>query len=236
MKQLIVCLTSIWALHVTAQEPTQGYYWSLGWSGGLNVFNNIRGETGFNHQYTYQKMDFRTGIDLSLHAGKRSTLKTGVTWFRVEYAADYNFIATDPNDPLIPTYTDIRLLYLEIPAIYNFSFIAREKVSVYLLAGFSVAIPVSQSGLTTYADNSQRQFDRVNPYLLSVPLGLGFRYHLNQNTGIHMETDFRQYMQGFDNLMALAPTRLSLSIGIESRIEWNCFFRKGSWKPLPRCD
>ena len=104
--------------------------------------------------------------------------------------------------------------YLEIPVIYNFSFLSKEKIVLYSATGIVTSILISSDDRTTFEDNSIRSSGNLNSFLPSLQLGAGLEYDLNQNWGIKIEPQYRFYLKGFDNLMNQHPTAINGTIGI----------------------
>jgi opacity protein-like surface antigen len=227
-----------YATTVFSQDNTKTTFRSgtIGLVGGVNSYLNIKANPGFDHKYNFTKTGFRYGIDLSYRFSKRSAITTGLFYYNVAYKVYYAWILQQPNDPFIPSNTDIRINYLDIPIIYNFSIISQGKILVYTATGVIASFLSSQTGSTTYQDNSVRNFENVNSYITSLQLGVGLQYNLNKNFGIKIEPHYRLFLKGFDNIMEQSPKAMNATIGIVGNLDWKCYFKKGAWRPLPTCD
>jgi len=193
---------------------------TVGLAIGLNSFSNIKTHQGFNHNYSYTKIGLRCGIDLSYSFSKRSTITTGLFYFNVAYKADYVWITSQPNDPNIPIHTEVKINYIDIPLIYNFNIIARDKIVVYSASGIISSLKFSSTGLTTYGDFSVRKFESLNSYIPSLQLGVGLRYNFNRYVGIKIEPYYRLFLKGFDTIMAKSPRAINGTFSIVGRLNW----------------
>ena len=231
-------LTAAFATKVFSQGSTTTNFRSgtIGLVGGVNSYSDIKSHPGFDHKYTYTKTGFRFGIDLSYRFSKRSAITTGLLYYNVAYKANFSYNFHQPNDPFIPRNTDVRINYYDIPIIYNFSIISKDKIVVYTATGIIASLLSSQKGSTTYEDNSVRKFDHVNSFITSLQLGVGLQYNFNKIFGIKIEPNYRLYLKGFDIMMEQSPKALNSTIGIVANLDWECILKKGSWRPLPTCN
>lgn len=244
MKKLFLIWTAVLGLTIASASTvfsqdstkTTSAKWTLGPSFGFNSYSNIKAHSGFNHQYTYTKTTLSYGIDICYHFSKRSALTTGLHFFNVAYKVDYAWIFQQPNDPAIPRNTEVRANYADIPIIYNFKIISRDKIVIYTATGIVASFLSSSSGSTTYEDNSVRKFDYLNSFISSLHLGIGLQYNLNKNIGIKVEPNYRLFLKGFDSIMEQSPTAICGTVSIVGKIDWKCFFKKGAWRPFPTCD
>jgi opacity protein-like surface antigen len=186
---------------------------TIGINGAPSFYTIKSDNLGVNHQYT-SKPGYHVGIDLSFHFSKRSEITTGLYYSNAGYKVDYNYIFQQTADPAIPRSGDITMGYLEIPVIYNFSFITKEKFVLYSGAGIVSSFLKSSNDRTTFQDNSIRSSGYLNSFLPSLQLGLGLEYDLNKNWGIKIEPQYRFYLKGFDIWMNQRPTAFNGTIGI----------------------
>ena len=217
----VLILTVFFSLPSFSQDSTKAtnIKWIIGLSGSLNSYDNIKAHQGFNHKYTFTKTGFRGGLDLVYHFSKRSAITTGLQYFNVSYKADYVWIFNQPNDPAIPRNTDVKVGYLDIPLIYNFSIISSDKIVVYTATGIVSSILITATGSTTYEDNSVRKFDYSNSFILSLQLGAGLQYNLNKKLGIKIEPQYRLFLKSFDSIMEQSPTAICGTVGIVYKLK-----------------
>lgn len=194
MRQLFLCLTAFLSLTGFSQDSTKTALskWTVGLSGSFVSLDNIKAHPGFDHKYTYTKTAFRGGLDLVYHFSKRSAITTGLHFFNVAYKANYVWIFNQPNDPHIPRTTDINAGYLDVPAIYNFNIVSGDKIVFYTSTGIVASILASETGSTTYEDNSVRNFESLNSFILSLQLGVGLQYNVMKSweLKLNLNTDY----------------------------------------------
>lgn len=205
--------------------------WLAGVSGGIVYYNNIHSISGFQHQYEYNKISPLYSLDIGYKCSKRLNFSTGFSYFQVKYKANFNWTAVNTNDPSMPLTTNINPSIYDIPITCAFNFIAKEKFSYYCSTGINLSFLASKEKTTVYMDNSTRRFDYLNPFIQGAHFGTGVLIK-----GIKIEAQYRMFSKGFDSFMLQNPSAFCLKIGITDKIQWKCFFRKGAWKPFPRCD
>jgi len=176
-------------------------------------FYTVTSETGFNHHYASEP-GFRGGVDLSFHLSRKSILTTGVYYSSVGYKVEYNYILNDPGDPAIPRSGDINAGYVDIPIAYNFNFISKEKLILYISSGIISSMLISSDDKTTFEDNSIRSSGYLNSFLLSLQLGIGFRYNISDRLGIKIEPQYQFFMEGIDKMMNQHPASFNIALGI----------------------
>lgn len=203
---------------------------------GLNLYSNIEAASGYTHEYNSKRTGSLFGIEMMYRPSRRSAFSIGLLHSNVAYKANYSWTVQQSNDPELPVSSDIQLNYLDLPVRYCFSIISREKVTLYTNAGFAASFLSILRGSATYADGSVRGFESVNAFIPGVQLGTGIQYNVNKNLGFKIETNYRAFLKGFDKIMAQSPTALQGTIGLIANFDWECFTKKGSWKPLPICD
>ncbi len=235
MKFYLLILLEFLTLTCFSQDTskTTDTKWIIGLSGSFNFYKNLKSNAGDNHKYNYTKTGLRGGIELGYRFSKKSSITTGIFFFNIAYTVDYNWAINQPQDPSIPTYTDIKASYIDIPAIYNFNIISREKITFYSAGGIVGSILNFSNGMTIYADNSERKFEYMNSFIFSLQMSLGIQVNLNEKSAIKFEPQYRIFLKGFDSIMYQSPTAICGSIAIIHKINWKNTFKKGAWQPLP---
>jgi hypothetical protein len=204
--------------------------WLAGVSGGIVYYNNIHSVNGFQHQYEYNKLSPLSSIDIGYKFSKRLNVSTGFSYFQINYKANFNWTAVNTNDPSMPSTTKIKPSIYDIPLTCTFNFIAKEKFSFYGSTGINFTFLASQEKTTLYIDNSTRTYEYINPFIQGAHFGTGVLIK-----GLKIEVQYRMFSKGFDSFMIQNPSAFCLKIGFIDKIQWRCFFKKGAWKPLPRC-
>lgn len=228
---LVLALTS--AVH--AQNPKLELPKStLGVSAGMLVFPEEEG-----NNYTYHQVNPRAGFDVDFHFLKRSTLSTGLYVQSVGYKAEFNWRFIDAPRFPYPVKEDIRLELLDVPLLYQYRFLRTRRLGFYSTVGVVPSVLLHSSGAVIYSDNSQIDPKNISLFNLSLFGGIGMVCQLSQNSFIKLEPAVRQYRSGFEHGFDIMDTqRLAyfLNMSFLSRIDWKCCFKKGAWKPLPRCE
>jgi hypothetical protein len=209
---------------------------TIGASIGANLFNNIKAVPGSVDIYNHAKAGMYLSLDLACNLSKRFALEASFDYFKLKYTIDHNYIYNQPNDPSIPIHSDLDNFYMRVPVSVCYAFIAGEKISVFAKAGFMSSFLLTSNSSTVYADNSTRQFEYSANSLSGINYGLGIQYRLSAFTVLKFESSFERYSKGFDDGMYQNPSIITVKSGIATRIDWNCFFTKGAWRPLPRCN
>ncbi|PKP01464.1 MAG: hypothetical protein CVU11_15170 [Bacteroidetes bacterium HGW-Bacteroidetes-6] len=195
---------------------------SLAFGQGKNVkigisltpaFYSIKTWTGFDHQYS-PKFSFTGGFDVYFFASKRFAISSGLQYSSIGYKVDYAYTFLHNNDPLIPRSGDIRAGYLDIPVVFSFDFISTEKAAVYLSGGAISSMLILSNDRTTFEDNTVRDSGFLNPFIMSVRLGAGFRYNVNEKITLKAEPQFRYFFKGIDEMMDQHPVSVNASLGI----------------------
>lgn len=153
----------------------------------------------------------------------------------VKYDVKYDWGSQQGINSVLPDHSNYRSLYIDVPLNYHFSFIARDRFSVYTTAGVAATILNGSDDSTTYFDNSVHESVFINKFIPAVQFGVGFRYEWKDNY-FAIEPHYRVFMKGFDSVMDQSPQAMYISLSFGSRIDWKCFFKKGAWKPLPDCE
>lgn len=203
----------IFLLHFKILAFSQDTKLTIGVNGSPS-FYNLKASKGFDHQYIYDNPKFRSGIDLSYYFYKKSSISTGLFYFRIGYKVDYVFIFRDQGDPLIPKYSEIKTNYLDIPVIYNTTLLSKEKFSIYSSTGIVASILISSFDQTTFENNSVRNSKFSNSFLFSFQLGSGLKYNLSEKFSIKIEPQYRLFFKGFDKLMTQYPSVFNGTFGI----------------------
>ncbi len=208
---------------------------TAGVSAGMLIFPEDEENVG-----PYREFNPRAGIDLDFHFSKRSTFSTGFYAQSVAYKSEFFWgCFGDPRFPY-PMKEDIRLMHLDVPLLYQFRFLRTQRLGFYGSAGVIPSILLHSAGTVHYSDNSQTGPINIANFNLSLFGGVGMVCRLGQNSFIKLEPGVRQYRSGFegdfDIIYAAQRLSYSLNLSFVSRIDWKCSFRKGAWKPLPRCE
>lgn len=233
MRNFLLVLIVFSSLNCFSQDSLKAkeLKWTTGMSGGIIIYNNIHSAQGSQHHYEYKKTSPLWGIDINFKCSKRLILSTGFSTFQTRYKANFNWVATNVNDPAIPRSTNIKPFLYDFPLACSFNFVAKEKFSFYASTGINFIFIDSPQKTTVYMDNSTRKFEYINPFIQGAHFGTGVLIN-----GIKIEAQYRLFSKGFDSIMTQDPSAFCIKLGVVDKIQWKCFFRKGAWKPLPRCD
>lgn len=206
-------------------------------SGGVVNYSIEAGVSpSFNHTFSHDAIGLLGGFDLSFNASKGMRISTGLHFFDVFYTFDYVWIALNPNDPSIPIEKRTTIKMVDIPVVVRLSILEGNKAGFYGLVGGSAALRREVQQQVTYGDGSIRETDNTFKIVPSVFSGLGVKYRLAEGTHLSFETRYRWFTKGFDPELNQNPTSIRFILGLSSRIDWKCIFKKNVWKPLPRCE
>lgn len=200
------------------------------------VFNNIKSDPIFNHEYTYAKVGPGYTIKADYNLSKRFAISSGINYFMLHYKANYKWIPAQTLDPLVPVEADVKVGFSQVPFHVKFSIIRRKKINFYLSGGIAATFLSSANENTLYANNSIRKMEYLNTFFLNPTAGAGILFNDNKGMGFIMEISYCKFSKGFDTFMAPKPEAISIGIGISSTINWKNFFKKHAWRPFPVCD
>lgn len=132
LRRLLVITLMITAFSADAQ-------FKFGLGGGVNCAN-ISGDVSNNESL----MGFNGGIMLEVKLPVKIGVEADVLYSVKGASFDYDFIAIDPNDPLIPKDGDLKLSYIDIPLVLKLYSL---KVISFQLGGqYSMLVAASYDG------------------------------------------------------------------------------------------
>jgi hypothetical protein len=175
-------------------------------------FYSIRTDSYANETYAV-KTTFSAGVQAASYLGKRTAIRFGLFYAALRYDVDFNYSTFQPNDPLIPEFSEIKASYFNVPLTCSFDFISREKIKVCALGGLVTYTKISSSEKTTYADGSQREESFLDSFTWGATIGAGARYNFTDRLGIIVEPQYRLFFKGFAEGMQ-PPTAASITAGL----------------------
>jgi hypothetical protein len=192
----------------------KAFAWGMGLLGSPD-FYQLKSATESLASFDFRSA-FRSGLDVALMFDNRSELYLQPSFSSLGYNIDYNLITTIPNDPNIPDFSKITARYLDLPFRYSFNFVAKDRLKVYMAAGGSASLLISQKDETTFADGSKGVTDYLNNAVFSAQVGAGVSFRITKRKKLAFDLNFRQYLQGFDNFMmeGTYPTSFNTALGI----------------------
>ena len=181
----------------------------------------------------FSNFTFDTDINLSLGASARYELSDNfllnlkILYSTRDFALDYNFRLTSPNDPLLPEVrrrTSVDLSYLDIPISVNYAFLKRSNFDLFFSAGFAPGFLVADDETLIYEDGRREKANdltfNLNSFIISGFLGAGIRYHVIDRLAIVLEPQYRHFFNRIsdDGYEDDTPRLFSVAIGAEIKL------------------
>jgi opacity protein-like surface antigen len=195
---------------------SQSNTWSFGVIGSPN-FYLIKARQG-SASYT-TKLGLTIGAESIYSLNMRLDLGLGVSIKSLGYQVDYNYTFLEPNDPFIPKYGEVRSFYMDIPIFIRVNLFLGARITFFPSAAINSSFLINSRERITYEDNSIQERNNLRTYLLSLQVGLGVAYKINQKVSIKLEPRIRSYWEGFDKVTSTRPpTLFQTVIGLEYKI------------------
>lgn len=158
------------------------------------------------------------GVQVWYRAGKKVNIGAGLLYSRKDYQLTYDYRVIDRGDPNLPVRSILRPTYLELPLAARYTLAASSAWALQASTGVTGSVLVHHAAKTTYDDGhtavGKLEGVQANPFLLSLPLGLGVTYSVSPRLGLVLEPQCRYYLNKIDaNAFRTNPVQLSLRVG-----------------------
>jgi opacity protein-like surface antigen len=179
-------------------------------------FNKI---PGFDHKYK-TRINYSTGLIMQYNLNENFVVRTGLLYSTKGYLLDYAFIFMEPNDPLIPRESNVKLSYCDIPIMVSYNFINDGRLSLYASSGIIGSILINDKEISIMEDDSEKEteFSKVlfnqkfNSTVFAIEFGLGLKYNLNEKVFISLVPYLRYGLNKINNDV-LKSNPMSYGIG-----------------------
>jgi hypothetical protein len=208
---------------------------SLGFGLNMTNYSNIKPMESFLHTYSYRPFNINYNFFFAYHYSKRSTIRLDFFENRIKYNVSYDWPNPEINPPVI---TNSKLDFYNCRLSYQWNYISKEKLNVFVKTGITTSGLLTRSeSVTSYIDNSARNF-AYNSFKISFEphIGTGIQYILKENQAILLDLNYRVIHKGYDSYMKNYPRSLELSFSWVIVTNWRCLFKRESWNPLPNCE
>ena len=195
---------------------------SLGISGSLDFykyqFNDI-----LDNSHSYKnRINYSTGLTLNYNFNEKFAVKTGLLLSTKGYILDYNWILIDPSDPAIPSESNMKLSYLDIPLWVSYNYLKIGKLTLLASTGVVTSLLINEKEVSTMGDGSIKETDfakklllqKLNSTLLAIEIELGLKYNINDKIFISLEPYFRHGLNKIsDDVLKSNPNSYGANLG-----------------------
>jgi hypothetical protein len=158
-----------------------------------------------NFSFSYNsKVNYSAGITAVYYPVKFISLRTALLYSTKGFSLDYNYQTTAPavNPDSVAVNTELKADYLDIPIILHFNLIHRDRIQLFIAAGFVPGILVSKAQETLYKSAKTRATDDLsknfNEFVAGTIYSIGFKYNLSPKFGLGFDPYFRYYLNKID--------------------------------------
>jgi len=201
----------------------QDHKFSIGIVGSPESYSyNIKPITVNDNQ-----INFSVGIRLQYNFSEKVSLQYGMLYSIKPYYYNFTWIAPDNtimSDPSLPKHSDLTTSYVSYPLLVSYTFIKKNKLSLYSSAGIVTDHLLKVRSMHTILnDGTENTYDGINTYfrsklntlLISPMIDLGVSYDLNPKVSITIEPYLKYCLSRVDNDESKSkPVSYGATIGI----------------------
>ena len=169
---------------------------SLGIAASPNFYFVNPDLRGYYPPYTVNSA-YSLGTELYYSLTEKGVIRSGLYYSKISYEVGYYYFDYY-NNGINPISGRITAAYLDIPLLYDFNFIKKEKLSIYSSIGITPSFILFSEEIVTFNDNVVRDFEALNKFSLSFQNGLGIKYNIHEKFGIKLEPQFKYFFKSFD--------------------------------------
>lgn len=205
MKKILALIAT---LFVSILGYSQDSKITIGVAGSFDAYSVTYLENP-NPTISYREYQFLNGFSMGgrfeYDISKKLTFRSGVFYVNKGYTVDYYFSFSQPNDPLIPQKSTIKVGFISVPLMIGYEVLTAEKFRITPAFGVVVSGKIHESEVTVYQDGSERKSDLSELYTpvlsssqFSVQANLGFSYFLTDNIFVLLEPYFNYGFSGLN--------------------------------------
>jgi hypothetical protein len=155
-----------------------------------------------NYHLTYKtKLNYSYGVTAVYYPVKFISFRIAVMYSTKGYTVNYSYNASSPSADTLKAQT-FNAAYLDVPLIFNFNFIHKDRVQLFLAAGIVPGILLNKAGeyikTNGLAISAPDQTKDFNTLLAGTSYSLGLKYNLSPRIGLGIEPYFRYYLTKID--------------------------------------
>ena len=201
---------------VTSQENK----FSLGVVGSYDNYSLQALKNFGSDVYTFDIIPaYRLGFDFRYQTNNHLFVESGLLYTDKGYKVNYHFIFIDPNDPLIPKESTVKLRSLGVPIMLGYNIKKGDKLNFYTSVGFLNEIVFDISETSIFEDDSIKESNNVSKkiakFFLSTQLNLGVGYQFNDKVELNISPYIRYGLNKIsNNLMEFNPISYGGLIGL----------------------
>jgi len=130
---------------------------SIGIIGSPDYYNyQFKSIPSFDHEYKTQT-NYSLGLSMNYNFSEKFSFKTGLLFSTKGYILNYSWVTAEPNDPLIPQESNIKLSYLGIPLLVSYDFLHLDKLSLFASTGIVTSFLIKEKEISTMGDGTEKE-------------------------------------------------------------------------------
>ena len=167
MKKLFCSLLALFLWMNLYAQDSSAIKWSIGVSSSYDYFNykfnNYEYDLIFNKFQFKKRNNFTYGLTISYDIKNKTRFITGLFYSEKGFLKIYNY-DYQSVEPFIQE-INIKLSYIEIPALLNYNISLKQKMDLYTATGLSMNFLSKETDINYYRDGSRVK--QTNPSILS---------------------------------------------------------------------
>ncbi len=173
----------------------------------FNLSNDIYHHNYGTTYFTYEKVNYRVGIDVDYFLKKNISISLGVNYSNKNYESWYNC-----EDCFSPFFQDIKLQFIDVP-IYGSYHMNFNKFNFFGQIGVVNHFTIKRE---VHFNNQEVILENINKYYLSGKIGLGASYPITNKHHLFVLTD---YTTGFTDIFGNEDYKIK-TLGIRMGIQF----------------
>lgn len=147
-------------------------------------YYDIKPVYGENHKLT-SKFNYSIGFRFQYDFSKKILINSGFFYSTKGYIMDWEFIVSDPGDPMLPVETNLKVKYLDIPINIGYRLFNNEKIKILSSGGPIFGLLIDNKETSIFGDNSEidsRLLNKnLNQAIFSINFNFGLEYYFHNN-------------------------------------------------------